>query len=271
MRLTAWILPSAMTFAVLALGVSAALTSAEAAPGKGPPAGKGKNKDTTPPVINCPTSVAANTLSESGATVWFYVSVTDNKDPAPVYTVEPPSGSTFALGATTVTVTATDAHGNTATKSFEVTVTRMSLPKSYKAYWTDSASNAYFEWDITIAEDGTVEGSGQQTQLLVDYDGFTKYADVLPDGLSGSGTVSGTLASDGSIALESSSSYATWLVGDVDSGGNPVYTQATAGFSGTVFPWVDGAGNLSFSEDVLGEPYAAYYWYYDYGDFWSVQ
>src|SRR5262249_28782483 len=48
---------------------------------------------------------------------------TDLVDGAVAVTCSPPSGSLFGPGTTTVTVSATDAHGNQLTKSFTVTVT----------------------------------------------------------------------------------------------------------------------------------------------------
>ena len=108
MRHIAWITKSAVAIAVLVLGLSVALLPAEA---KGAPPGKGggagaKAKDTTPPTIYAPSAVTAGTLVASGATAWFGVNVTDDRDPAPTVTVSPPAGSTFPVGTTTVTVTA---------------------------------------------------------------------------------------------------------------------------------------------------------------------
>jgi X-Pro dipeptidyl-peptidase len=48
--------------------------------------------------------------------------VTDNEDPSPDISCTPASGSTFGVGQTRVTCTATDANGNVATKTFTVTV-----------------------------------------------------------------------------------------------------------------------------------------------------
>jgi hypothetical protein len=63
-------------------------------------------------------------------------------DPEPTVTADPPSGSTFPVGDTLVTVTATDGSGNTSTHSFTVTVV---LPQ-------DTTSPV-----ITSPEDITVE------------------------------------------------------------------------------------------------------------------
>jgi HYR domain/Carboxypeptidase regulatory-like domain len=79
--------------------------------------------DTTPPVIGAVSNLTAEATSAAGAVVSFALpGATDSVDPSPVVTANPASGSTFALGATTVTVTATDAANNTSTKTFTVTV-----------------------------------------------------------------------------------------------------------------------------------------------------
>ncbi len=75
--------------------------------------------DTTNPGL--PSNVVAEATSAAGAIVSFTAS--DNLDPAPTLACGAhPSGSTFPLGDTTVTCTATDAAGNTNTGSFTVTV-----------------------------------------------------------------------------------------------------------------------------------------------------
>src|SRR5262249_46753551 len=79
--------------------------------------------DTTPPDITRTSDIVVNkalTLCESLVT--FAPSVRDNCDPGPSVTCTPPSGSTFPLGATTVTCQAVDASGNTNQCSFTVTV-----------------------------------------------------------------------------------------------------------------------------------------------------
>src|SRR6266571_2594480 len=78
--------------------------------------------DTTPPVLVVPGSIITNATSPSGATVIYAVTATDDTDPSPAVTCDVPSGSTFPVGTTTVTCTATDASGNSSTKSFLVIV-----------------------------------------------------------------------------------------------------------------------------------------------------
>jgi hypothetical protein len=81
--------------------------------------------DAVPPVLNVPSGVTAtSTGSSGGAVVTYNVTATDDDPLHPSATVvcAPPSGSTFPIGTTTVSCTATDFWGNTATSTFTVTV-----------------------------------------------------------------------------------------------------------------------------------------------------
>jgi hypothetical protein len=78
--------------------------------------------DTTPPVLTVPDNFTVQTSKPSGATVTYSVSATDNVDGALTPSCTPASGTNFPVGATTVTCSATDSHGNTAQKTFTVTV-----------------------------------------------------------------------------------------------------------------------------------------------------
>jgi formylglycine-generating enzyme len=78
--------------------------------------------DTVPPVLSVADPVSVTSMSASGTTVTFSgASATDNIG-TPVLTYSPASGSTFPVGTTTVTVTATDSMGNKASSTFTVTV-----------------------------------------------------------------------------------------------------------------------------------------------------
>ena len=79
--------------------------------------------DTTPPVITVPADISTTTTVPAGKTVTFSASATDNIDGPITPTCAPASGATFPVATTTVTCSATDAHHNTASKSFTVTVT----------------------------------------------------------------------------------------------------------------------------------------------------
>ena len=78
--------------------------------------------DTQNPAIMCPANITVPaTAGQCSAVVNFTVTASDNCPGVSVVS-NPPSGSAFPKGTTTVTATATDASGNTATCSFTVTV-----------------------------------------------------------------------------------------------------------------------------------------------------
>src|SRR4051794_33724960 len=79
--------------------------------------------DTTAPTLTVPDTITRDADGPSGTKVTYDVSATDDEDASPTVTCDPPSGSTFAIGTTTVTGTATDAAGNKSTRSFGVEVT----------------------------------------------------------------------------------------------------------------------------------------------------
>jgi len=83
--------------------------------------------DNTPPVVTPPANITVQLPPNSSATSMAVnypnpATATDNCGGSITITYSPPSGSTFPVGPTTVTVTATDAHNNSATATFTVTV-----------------------------------------------------------------------------------------------------------------------------------------------------
>ncbi len=84
--------------------------------------------DTTPPTLNLPASFAVDSLSANGAVVTYLVSASDNVDPSPIASCDPPSGSLFHVGLTTVDCVARDRSGNSSEGFFEVTVELLPLP-----------------------------------------------------------------------------------------------------------------------------------------------
>jgi hypothetical protein len=85
--------------------------------------------ENTPPSLEGLVDQILEATSPSGVIAEFNVTATDLVDPAPVLTCSEVSGSTFPLGETTVTCTATDATGNSATGSFTVTVRDTTPPE----------------------------------------------------------------------------------------------------------------------------------------------
>ena len=117
--------------------------------------------DTTPPTIsNVPANMGPEATGPGGAVV-SYSSPTANEG-APVICA-PASGSTFPLGPTTVTCTATDVAGNTATVTFTVTVQdsiapAITVPADIPAEAT-GPGGAVVPFSAPIWED-KVDGSG---------------------------------------------------------------------------------------------------------------
>jgi Ca2+-binding RTX toxin-like protein len=85
--------------------------------------------DTTPPVIRATPPAPVEATGPEGAVVTYTVTATDAVDGQVTPTCTPASGSTFPVGNTQVTCTATDSAGNSATATFTVTVTPQPLPQ----------------------------------------------------------------------------------------------------------------------------------------------
>jgi hypothetical protein len=71
-----------------------------------------------------PDNIGVKATDADGAKVTFDVRATDDDPPNPKVTCSHASGSTFPIGETTVTCTATDRAGNEAKGDFKVFVTR---------------------------------------------------------------------------------------------------------------------------------------------------
>jgi hypothetical protein len=80
---------------------------------------------TIPPIVKVPSHpIIVEATSQTGSLVNYNVSATDNMDMLVVPICDPPSGSIFLLGKTTVKCTAIDNDGNAATASFTVIVNK---------------------------------------------------------------------------------------------------------------------------------------------------
>jgi hypothetical protein len=79
--------------------------------------------DTTPPSLTVPAAIAVDATSPAGAGVTYSAAANDLVDGAVAPACSPASGSVFPIGTTTVSCTATDAHGNASqAKTFDVHV-----------------------------------------------------------------------------------------------------------------------------------------------------
>jgi hypothetical protein len=98
------------------------LTAHDAAGNSTTVSGGGVTFDKTAPTITVPDDYIVEATSGSGAILNYVASATDVNPATPEVTCVPPSGSTFPLGTTTVTCSATDSAGNIGTNTFNVTV-----------------------------------------------------------------------------------------------------------------------------------------------------
>jgi hypothetical protein len=110
-------------------------------------------EDTTAPIITCPADITAECTSPAGATVMYTApTASDTCDTTPTVTCTSASGSTFPIGTTTVTCTASDDHGNT------------SLPCTFTVQVVDTtAPTINCPANITVTENPPSSGSAVVT------------------------------------------------------------------------------------------------------------
>ncbi|MBI1851014.1 MAG: HYR domain-containing protein [Planctomycetes bacterium] len=114
--------------------------------------------DVVPPVAQCPSPISTP-CTGAGTVVTFSATATDDCDPSPTIACVPASGAAFPVGATSVTCTARDATGNSATCSFGVTVVDatpplLQCPPRITAECT-SPSGASVTYGVTATDDCT--------------------------------------------------------------------------------------------------------------------
>jgi hypothetical protein len=120
--------------------------------------------DRTPPMLTLPAALTATATSATGTLVSYVATATDLVDGTVVPVCVPASNTTFPIGATTVSCTATDSQGNTANGSFTVQV-NVGLP------WIGSAltrsgrdAQGRFFIEITLRNGGT--GHARDVRLM---------------------------------------------------------------------------------------------------------
>src|SRR5262249_26964287 len=107
--------------------------------------------DDTIPTIHCPSNITTRVdLGKCSAAVTFTPTATDCQ--LGTVTCDPASGSTFAVGLTTVTCKATDMSHHTNTCSFTVTVTLGSKCPLSQGYWKTHPTL----WPVTSLKLGSV-------------------------------------------------------------------------------------------------------------------
>ncbi len=113
--------------------------------------------DSMPPTILCPTDILkATDPGASNAVVRYTITATDNV-PGVSVSCSPASGSTFAMGITTVVCAARDARGNTANCMFTVTVIdreapTLIMPTNQVVQMETSAESVEFNYDVEVRD-----------------------------------------------------------------------------------------------------------------------
>lgn len=117
-------------------------------------------QDTTAPSLTVPANLTDQAGSPAGQPVSFAASATDLVTASPVVACAPSSGTTFPLGINTVTCSATDLAGNTATGSFTITITPPVPGRMLGAGGIGTGSDRVgFEFDVRESADYVDRGT----------------------------------------------------------------------------------------------------------------
>jgi hypothetical protein len=116
--------------------------------------------DRTPPSLTLPANVTATATMPAGAAVTFAATASDLVDGTPTVACAPASGSTFAIGATTVVCSASDAHANQQTGSFTVTVTAADVAGRMVGAGTIENETVKHEFAFLVQERATGADAG---------------------------------------------------------------------------------------------------------------
>jgi len=118
--------------------------------------------DTTAPVITVPSDISVTQTTVGGAAVSYVVTSSDPDDSVATSSCTPASGSTFAVGATTVKCSATDTAGNSSSASFTVKVTAAGPPvitvPAFRTLGALIATGLVVNYDVTAKDpiDGAI-------------------------------------------------------------------------------------------------------------------
>lgn len=110
-------------------------------------------RDTTAPAIAAHGNVTADATGAAGAVVTYTrPAYTDLVSGSGLASCAPASGSTFAIGTTTVTCTATDAAGNTGRATFSVTVENTTTPGRMHGDGFIKKGDTRYEFNFKVVE-----------------------------------------------------------------------------------------------------------------------
>jgi hypothetical protein len=113
-------------------------------------------QDTTPPSFTPPSNQTLEATSPAGAVGTFSATAIDIVDGTDPVICSPASGSTFSFGTTTVNCTSTDAHNNSSSGSFTITVRDTIAP----TIACGSPDGLWHQPDVSIACTSSDSGSG---------------------------------------------------------------------------------------------------------------
>ncbi|XP_070549855.1 hyalin-like [Ptychodera flava] len=125
-------------------------------------------EDTTEPVLSCPSNIIItnNYVNASTVVVFSGEFATDNAGHELNVTCDPPSNSTFTIGETTVTCSATDVAGNVGTCTFIVNVTDIIGPMvTCPANITVENDEGNLTAVVTFSGESATDNSGQELSV----------------------------------------------------------------------------------------------------------
>jgi probable HAF family extracellular repeat protein len=125
--------------------------------------------DLAPPVISVPADLTVEAFSQEGAFVTYVATATDDVDPHPTLVCTPPSGSTFAIGITTVECVATDSTGKSSSARFNVIVLPpfdLALDLAQKLVVAKKTGIVTVQGTVACNRSAFVSISGQLTELV---------------------------------------------------------------------------------------------------------
>jgi hypothetical protein len=124
------------------------------------------------PVVTVPANITRDATGATGAAVTFTATASDNVAGSLTASCSPQSGSTFNVGTTTVTCTATDGR-NTGSASFTVTITDVATPGEMRGsgFVRDDGARYMFEF---LARERASGAERARLSIRIDEDGRKK-------------------------------------------------------------------------------------------------